>query len=264
VNKLNIALLVPTYNEAGNIERLIEAIAYRCQQQNHISLELFVLDDNSPDHTAEIVKRVGRAFATEQFCVQVIERPKKEGLGKAYIDGFQYVLAQQRFDYILQMDADLSHDPVYLAQFFSSAQRGVELTVASRYLAGASIPDWSWYRRFLSQFGNRFARFVLGSQVSDYTGGFNMYSTRVIKQIDLNGLAVAGYGFLIKLKFLASQKALCIEQFPIHFLDRQTGQSKMPLNTLFKNFFLVLSLWRYKQKKYNSSLLFFFRQYCWV
>jgi dolichol-phosphate mannosyltransferase len=245
-NLMHIALLVPTYNEAKNIPDLLQQIALQVQMMPSILLEVFIIDDGSPDQTAQIAQAHGGILNSDRFKVWVIIREKKEGLGSAYIAGFNNVLSRGIFDYVIQMDADLSHNPAYLGQFFDAAFRGVDFVVASRYLEGGSIPDWSWHRRFLSKFGNYFARMLLGSRVSDYTGGFNMYSAPLLERIDFGALQMSGYGFLIGLKFQALQQAKYLECFPIIFIDRVAGQSKMPINTAFKSFILVLKLWRKK------------------
>jgi len=248
---MHIALLIPTYNEAKNIGRLLTEIAQQCRQESKIDLDVFVIDDNSPDQTADVVKGLEPTLRAENFHIQVLHRPKKEGLGAAYIQGFSHVLGLNRYQYVLQMDADLSHQPQYLQQFFRAALEGKQLVIASRYIEGGAIANWGWHRLFLSKFGNLYARLLLGSQVSDFTGGFNMYSVGVLRSIAFDQLAVAGYGFLIKLKFLAAKSARqiahdSIENFPIVFVDRTAGESKMPLNTLVTNFMLVLNLWRKK------------------
>lgn len=244
---MKIALLIPTYNEADNIASLLVQVAHYCQPFTAITVEIYVIDDNSPDQTARLVQDYAQRLQTQNFYIHLISRARKEGLGRAYIDGFSRVLGEARFDFIAQMDADLSHAPHYLPHFFAAAMRGVELIVASRYLPGAALPHWAWYRKALSVAGNWYARKLLGSQVTDYTGGFNMFSVIILRQMNLAQLDERGYGFLIKLKFLASRLTTRIENFPIIFMDRQAGTSKMPLNTLAKNFLLVLWLWSQKK-----------------
>jgi dolichol-phosphate mannosyltransferase len=243
---LHIALLVPTYNEAKNIPALLDEIRLQMQLASQIKLCLFIIDDNSPDKTAQIVLELAHDLQSDNFQIKTICRKEKEGLGSAYIHGFKDVMARGNYDYIIQMDADLSHNPVYLSTFFDAALRGLDLVVASRYQKGGGIPDWSWYRRVLSKFGNLYARLLLGSQISDYTGGFNMFSIDLLHKMPLNALQHSGYGFLIGLKFQAVRHAKKIESFPIVFIDRVAGQSKMPINTVFKSFFLVFNLWRTK------------------
>lgn len=243
---MKIALLIPTYNEAANISTLLEQVAAVVATQSQLSMQVMVIDDQSPDGTAQFVQQARDRLSNERFEVTLLARTQKEGLGRAYIAGFEKVLQAGDVDFVIQMDADLSHDPHALHQFFSRAQAGIDLVVASRYRPGAAILNWAWYRRFLSAFGNRVARFFLGKTISDYTGGFNMYSVKVLRQMNLAQCAVSGYGFLIQLKFLAARAARQIEEFPIVFRDRIGGQSKMPLSTAFHSLYLVIRLWLQK------------------
>lgn len=243
---MKIALLIPTYNEAENIKVLLPQIAKSVANRNDINLCVHVIDDNSPDGTLELAKSLAAQLKSEQFSIETISRRTKEGLGKAYVHGFRNVLGATDLDYVLQMDADLSHNPAYLVDFFDEALKGTDFIVASRYVAGGGVPDWSWHRKLLSRFGNLYAKTLLGARITDYTGGFNMYSARLLRQIDFDRLSAPGYGFLITLKFEALRKASSIAQIPIIFLDRRAGESKMPLSTLANNFKLVFDLWRNK------------------
>lgn len=243
MNKIKIAVLIPTYNEAKNIQLLLRAMQEMSAKLNDVSLNIYVIDDNSPDGTAEIAEGLNKELGNTGFQVDVIRRIKKEGLGKAYIEGFKKMLVMSDLpDYVLQMDADLSHDPAYIPEFIDAVRSGSDFVVGTRYVHGGSCPDWSWYRKLLSRGGNAYARIILGHKVTDYTGGFNMYSVDVLKRINWDRLDNAGYGFLIDLKYQAQQVGKKIIEVPIQFLDRQHGQSKMPLNTIFKNFSLVLRI----------------------
>lgn len=238
-NQTRIAIATPTYNEAKNIQKLITAIAKVCKNFTNIDFLLLIIDDSSPDNTAEIAEKVAQNMELTNLKVQVLRRRKKEGLGKAYVNGFN-VLLSQGFDYIIQMDADLSHNPIYLKDFIAKANAGHDFVVASRYSKGGETPDWSIYRQFLSRSGNMYSRLVLGNMISDYTGGYNMFSTRLLKRINIDTLGAGGYGFLIELKYRALQNAHSIAQIPIVFHDRQHGQSKIPKSTLATSFILVL------------------------
>lgn len=243
---MNIALLIPTYNEAENVRTLLPEIAAIHTKHSAINLCVYVIDDNSPDGTQQAAESIAQTINGDNFCVSTIARTQKEGLGKAYVHGFRHVLEAGNFDYVIQMDADLSHNPIYLSSFFNLANQGVDLVVASRYVEGGGVPDWSWYRKMLSRLGNLYARTLLGSIISDYTGGFNMFSTRLLRKIDFERLNSPGYGFLITLKFEALAKSNAVTQVPIVFIDRKAGESKMPLSTLANNFKLVFDLWRKK------------------
>jgi dolichol-phosphate mannosyltransferase len=240
---INIAVLIPTYNEAQNIPALLSAMRDMSAKLSDISFALYVIDDSSPDGTAEVVEKLNTQLEIANFCAKVIRRAQKEGLGRAYIDGFKQMLAlNPQPDFVLQMDADLSHNPEYILEYVKAVREGADFIVGTRYINGGSCPDWSWYRKLLSRGGNTYARLVLGRKITDYTGGFNMYSLDVLKKIRWDALDSAGYGFLIDLKYQAQRLSKKIIEIPIQFLDRQHGQSKMPLNTIFQNFALVLRI----------------------
>lgn len=237
---MNLAILIPTFNESENIDVLLRELAEMAKLESGVNFTVYVIDDSSPDGTAAIVKALSEELACTNFSISVINRVKKEGLGKAYIDGFKSMLELTNPpDYILQMDADLSHSPKYIPEFLAAARRGADFVVGSRYIPEGSSPDWSWYRKLLSRGGNLYARSILGRSIHDYTGGFNMYSIGLIRAMDIESIDYFGYGFLIDLKFRAVRLAKKIVEIPIHFTDREFGQSKMPANTIIKNFILV-------------------------
>ena len=235
---LRLAVVVPTYNEVTNIQNLIDSIADVAKLNLDTELTVVVIDDSSPDGTAELVEGLVADWKTDNFSVRVISKPTKNGLGAAYIYGFSQ-LEGQGFDYFLQMDADFSHDPRYIAGFIHQAKAGVDFVVASRYIPGGGTPDWTWNRRFLSRGGNTYARLILSRRVSDYTGGFNMYSAALLERMQVSTISATGYGFLLVLKYRALLNCTSIAELPIVFLDRTHGSSKMPKNTLIKNFLLV-------------------------
>lgn len=232
------AIATPTYNEARNIPKLVKAIGSAVRSIPDASFDLLVIDDNSPDGTASVVETLARRSPAKNLKVSVLKRAGKDGLGKAYIHGFSELL-KQKYDYIIQMDADLSHNPKYLKDFVDATLTGHDFVVASRYLPGGDTPDWGWHRKLLSRGGNLYARCFLGNTITDYTGGYNMYRTDVLKKIHINTLRSGGYGFLLELKYRALQVAQSPYQIPIVFHDRQHGKSKIPKSTLFKNFILV-------------------------
>ncbi|WP_322091654.1 polyprenol monophosphomannose synthase [Paraburkholderia bannensis] len=245
---MKISILVPTYNESKNIGNLLAGLKDAANQSTGAEFDVIVLDDSSPDGTADLARQIGATLcgsdgASTNYRVHVWIRAQKEGLGKAYIWGFKKLLNQTEVpDYILQMDADLSHDPKYIKNFVESAGKGADFVTATRYVDGGGTPDWPWYRKLLSRGGNFYARSILGRQITDYTGGFNMYKTTLLKKIDFDGLFSAGYGFLIDLKFQSSKAALKIAEVPIVFHDRQHGYSKMPARTIFDSCLLVLKI----------------------
>ncbi|MEJ3403537.1 polyprenol monophosphomannose synthase [Rathayibacter sp. YIM 133350] len=235
---LKLAIAVPTYNEVKNVEALIQSISVVCGQHPDMDTELFILDDSSPDGTASFVEHIAAQYELENFRVRTIVKPTKDGLGAAYIHGFEIILRED-FDYVLQMDADLSHDPKYISGFIHQALAGTPFVVASRYIPGGGTPDWSLNRKFLSRGGNLYARTVLSREISDYTGGFNMFSAELLRSIAPASITATGYGFILVLKYRALLKAGRVIELPIVFFDRTNGESKIPSNTLLRNFVLV-------------------------
>jgi len=244
MQKSTLAILVPTYNELENIEILLRAIASVQMLHQNWNFHVYVIDDSSPDGTGVHVEQLALELNRPGYQTQLLTRTKKEGLGKAYIFGFNYALNDQmvRPDFVMQMDADLSHDPKYLNNFIAALESGAQVVLGARYIPGGGCPNWSWYRKLLSSGGNHYARLVLGTKVHDYTGGFNAYTASVLRAVALDQLDSAGYGFLIDLKFQILKQQPRIVEIPIQFIDRQFGKSKMPLNTIFQNFFLVLKI----------------------
>jgi dolichol-phosphate mannosyltransferase len=244
MQKSTLAILVPTFNEFENIDLLLRAIAAVQVLHQSWNFHVYVVDDSSPDGTGAYVERLAIELNRPGYQVQLLTRIKKEGLGKAYVFGFNYALNDRAVspDFIMQMDADLSHDPKYLSDFVVALEAGAQVVIGARYIPGGGCPNWSWYRKLLSSGGNHYARLVLGSKVHDYTGGFNVYAGSVLRAIALDQLDSAGYGFQIDLKFQMLKQRPRVVEVPIQFIDRQHGKSKMPLNTVFQNFFLVLKI----------------------
>jgi dolichol-phosphate mannosyltransferase len=234
---VKLAIAVPTYNEAANLKKLLPAIHKNVKDYPGLSTTVFIVDDNSPDGTAEVGKKLGKKLKSSKFTVTVMHRAKKEGLGKAYVYAFQEIL-KKKFDYVLQMDADLSHDPKYIPAMLDKTDLA-DFIVGSRYMKGGSTPDWSLSRKLQSRGGNWYSRIFLGSRITDYTGGYNLYSTELLRTINMETLQASGYGFLIELKYKALQHCHGVEQVPIVFKDRMHGTSKIPKNTIIKNFLLV-------------------------
>jgi dolichol-phosphate mannosyltransferase len=234
---VKLAIAVPTYNEAKNIQKLLPALKKNLSGYPKLKTTVFVIDDNSPDGTAVIADDWATKNNVTNFKAITMRRVKKEGLGKAYVYAFNKILAQG-YDYVLQMDADLSHNPKYIPAFLDETTEA-DFVVGSRYIKGGGTPDWSLKRKLLSRGGNFYTRFFLGSKITDYTGGFNLYSADLLRKLDLGTLQSGGYGFLIVLKYRALQACHSVRQVPIVFMDRQHGNSKIPKNTLVKNLVLV-------------------------
>ena len=237
---IKLAIAVPTYNEANNVSQLVKQMK-AAMLKTSTSCVLLIIDDNSPDGTGRIAEDLSRAEKTKTFQVYVMHRKKKGGLGSAYIAGFRHLLDSD-FSHILQMDADLSHNPKYIPQFVRAAAEGADFIVGSRYVKGGDIPDWAWYRKLISRLGNFYTRLFLGSKIHDYTGGFNMYTKDLLGELDIDTLQARGYGYLIELKYRALRHAKKTIEVPIVFRDRTHGMSKIPKNTLLQNLLLVPQL----------------------
>jgi dolichol-phosphate mannosyltransferase len=210
-------LVLPTYDEAENIEAIVEAVLAKLPA----SARVLVVDDNSPDGTGDIAERI--AAAEER--VEVLRRPGKEGLGPAYIAGFRHALGAGA-GLILEMDADFSHDPAYLPRLLDAAERA-DLVIGSRYVPGGGVSDWSAMRQAISRGGSAYARLALGLEVRDLTGGLKCFRREVLEAIDLDAVASRGYAFQVELTYRAIQKGFRVVEVPIVFRDRHAGSSKM-------------------------------------
>ncbi len=213
-------LILPTYNEAENIEPLVRAVLPRLAS-SEFEHTVLVVDDSSPDGTGAIADRL----AEELAHVRVLHRPQKQGLGRAYLAGFGVALAEGA-DLILEMDSDFSHDPADLPRLLA-ATGAADLVLGSRYVPGGGVEDWGIVRRALSRGGSWYARMVLGVPVRDLTGGFKCFNRRVLEAIDRNGVHADGYGFQIELTYRAVQAGFTVAEVPITFRERRVGQSKM-------------------------------------
>lgn len=234
-----IAIITPTYNEARNIPELCQRLEAVCKKIKGVDFTLIVVDDSSPDLTAQAARSAAKKVTADNFRITVLSRKVKDGIGKAYVFGFNYAL-KKNFDYIMQIDADLSHNPKYVADMVRSALKdGNDFVVGSRYIKGGGVSDWGLHRRLLSRGGNIYIRTFLGSKITDYTGGFNLFSADLLRQIETESLDSGGYGFFIELKYSAVKHAQNLGQIPIIFSERKHGKSKLAKNTLLLNLLLV-------------------------
>lgn len=210
-------VVIPTYNERANIQRIITAVLAQDER-----LDLLVVDDGSPDGTGEIVDSI----AASNPKVHAIHRAGKLGLGTAYLAGFKWAL-EQNYDFVFEMDADFSHDPVHLPQFLA-AIRDADLVLGSRYRKGkVTVVNWPMSRLMLSYGANLYARVVTGLPLDDCTGGFKCFRRSVLEAIDLDSVRSNGYAFQIEMSFRAWQNGFRIVEIPIVFVDRTEGESKM-------------------------------------
>jgi dolichol-phosphate mannosyltransferase len=210
-------LVLPTYNERENIEALVGAVRQMLPAAAHV----LIVDDNSPDGTGEIADRL----AAENENVSVLHRPRKEGLGPAYVAGFRLALAEGA-GLILEMDSDFSHEPAYLPRLLDAA-RTADLVIGSRYVVGGGVGDWGALRRAISRGGSLYARLALGVEVRDLTGGFKCFRREVLEAIDLDTVQSRGYAFQVELTYRAIQHGFTVVEVPIVFRDRRSGSSKM-------------------------------------
>ncbi|KQP97600.1 MULTISPECIES: polyprenol monophosphomannose synthase [unclassified Rathayibacter] len=240
---LSLTIVTPTYNEADNIGELLRRIAAVAADNPDVRVRSVIVDDSSPDGTAAKARAVGEPLTTATFSVSVLERTVKEGLGAAYIWSFARILeAEDSPDYILSMDADLSHDPSYVSDFLREVRGGADFVVASRYIPGGGTPDWTLDRKILSRGGNIYTRLFLGSGLTDWTGGYNLFSAELLRRIHFETVDATGYGFQIALKHRALRAAKKAVEIPIVFLDRTEGTSKIPGNTMVRSLLLVLRI----------------------
>ena len=211
----NAVVCLPTYNERENLERMIEALA-------PLGVGVLVIDDNSPDGTGEIADRV----AATRGDVSVLHRPRKEGLGPAYIEGFRVALADGA-DYVLTMDCDFSHDPADVPRLVVAAENGADVVIGSRYVPGGGTRNWGIGRRIVSAGGSFYARTLLGLRIRDMTGGFRCFRRAVLETVDLDAIETKGYAFQIELTYRALRRGFTVVEVPIVFTDRTLGTSKM-------------------------------------
>ena len=231
-------LTLPTYNEVANIERIVRAIVEQLERAVPGDFRVLVIDDSSPDGTGEVADRL----AEELPEVCVLHRTTKDGLGRAYLAGFQYAV-DQGAEIVGVMDADFSHDPAYLPALLEATGRS-DIVIGSRYVEGGQIADWPPLRRILSRGGSLYARSILGVHVRDLTGGFKFIRREVLETMDLSSLRAQGYVFNIELTYRALLAGFSVEEIPICFRDREIGDSKMSLPIAFEALKLVPSLRR--------------------
>jgi len=228
-------LVLPTYNEAENLEPLVEAARAKLPP----SAQVLIVDDSSPDGTGEIAERLGERHAN----VAVLHRPRKEGLGPAYIAGFRRALAGGA-GLVLEMDADFSHDPAYLPRLLEAA-KGADVVLGSRYVEGGGVSDWGAVRRAISRGGSAYARLVLGVDVRDLTGGFKCFRREVLEAIDLDQISTRGYAFQVEMTYRAVRLGFKVVEVPILFRERRVGSSKMDLGIVAEAVWRLPLLRRY-------------------
>ena len=211
----NATVCLPTYNERGNLEPMLRALA-------PLGVRVLVIDDNSPDGTGELADRL----AEELDFVSVLHRAQKEGLGPAYLAGFRRALADGA-DYVLEVDCDFSHDPADIPRLIAACDDGADLALGSRYVPGGGTENWGIARRIVSWGGSFYARTMLAVSIRDLTGGFKCFRRVVLETVDLDAIESKGYAFQIETTYRALRKGFRVVEVPIRFVDRTEGQSKM-------------------------------------
>lgn len=243
--RFRVLVVIPTYCERANIETVLTRVRATTPQA-----EILVVDDNSPDGTAEVVdgvrERLGR--------IRVLRRESKDGLGAAYRAGFSYGL-DHGYDILVEMDADLSHDPAALPALIDAVERGADLAIGSRYVPGASIPTWTRRRRALSRYGNAYAALMLRVKVRDLTSGFRAFRAETLRAVEIETSRSTGYAFQIELADRVALAGGAIVEHPISFTDRIDGESKMSARITFEALALVTA-WGIRGRRARQAALF--------
>ena len=226
-------VIIPTYNERENIENIIRKVFSLEGEYN-----ILIIDDGSPDRTADIVKRIQEEYPKRLF---IIERGKKLGLGTAYLTGFRWSI-ENNYDYIFEMDADFSHNPDDLLRLYNACKAGADLAIGSRYCDGVSVVNWPIGRIIMSYYASAYVRKMLRMKIFDCTAGFKCYSRKVLETINLDDVRMKGYGFQIEMKYTAFKLGFNIKEVPIIFINRREGTSKMSSGIFGEAFWGVIKL----------------------
>ncbi|MFT6844148.1 MAG: dolichol-phosphate mannosyltransferase [Flavobacteriales bacterium] len=234
-------VIIPTYNEIENIELMVRKVF-----SLSMDIHLLVVDDNSPDGTADKVKELQKEFSGRLF---IEERAGKLGLGTAYIHGFKWALAHD-YDYVFEMDADFSHNPEDLPRLLQACKDGADMSVGSRYVPEGKVSNWPLKRRLMSYFASVYVRIILWIGIKDTTAGFVCYSKKLLSTINLDDIKFKGYAFQIEMKYTTLRLGFKISEVPITFIDRQLGTSKMDMS-IFKE--AVLGVLKMRFKKYEPN-----------
>ncbi len=227
-------IIIPTYNEKENIEKIILKVF-----SLDIDFDILIVDDGSPDGTADIVKKIQKSYSKN---LHIVERTGKLGLGTAYIYGFKWAL-KNNYDYIFEMDADFSHDPDDLIRLYKACheEKG-DVAIGSRYIKGVNIVNWPMSRLLMSFFASKYVKIITGMPIQDSTAGFKCYKRSVLEKINLEKIQFVGYAFQIEMKFTAWKYGFNVVEVPVIFTDRQEGASKMSGGIFFEAFFGVMQM----------------------
>lgn len=229
-------VIIPTYNERENIQPIIEAVF-----SLPVDFHILIVDDSSPDGTSEIVQDLQDLYNKNEKRLHLLKRQGKLGLGTAYIAGFHYAI-QKNYEYILEMDADFSHDPKDLVRLYNACKEGADLSIGSRYATGVNVVNWPIGRVLISYFASSYVRTITSMPIKDTTAGFVCYKRKVLETIPLDEIKFIGYAFQIEMKFLAWKYGFKLTEVPIIFTDRTRGVSKMSAGIFKEAFFGVLNM----------------------
>ena len=227
-------VIIPTYNEKENVKEIIEKV-FSVSSQAHI----LIVDDNSPDGTAQIVEDLKASKFPENL--HILKRKGKQGLGTAYIAGFKYAL-EKDYQYIFEMDADFSHNPLDLPRLYLACAEGADVAIGSRYKNGVNVVNWPMNRVIMSYYASAYVRFVTGMELRDATAGFKCYKRKVLESLNLDKIKFVGYAFQIEMKFAAWKKGFNVEEVSVIFTDRTRGSSKMSAKIFKEAFFGVIEM----------------------
>ncbi|MBQ0061730.1 MAG: polyprenol monophosphomannose synthase [Bacteroidales bacterium] len=246
MNASDSIVIIPTYNEKENIENIIRAV-FSLEKEFHI----LVIEDGSPDGTANIVKRLMEEFPTRLF---IIERTGKLGLGTAYITGFKWAI-EHKYDYVFEMDADFSHNPNDLPRLYNAcANEGFDVAIGSRYVSGVNVVNWPMGRVLMSYYASKYVRLITRLKIHDTTAGFKCYKRKVLETIELDKIRFKGYAFQIEMKFTAHKCGFKIKEVPVIFVNRELGTSKMNSSIFGEAVFGVMRLrWDGWFRKYPKA-----------
>ena len=244
---MNLLVIIPTYNEIENIEKLIKAVFTYIPTDAAI----LVVDDNSPDGTARVVEKISKDFPDR---LHILNRPEKQGLAAAYLAGFSWG-ADGPWDVFLELDADFSHDPKYIPVMLEQIQTH-DVVIGSRNIKGGGVEGWTFLRNVISKGGSLYSRFVLGCTIQDLTGGYNMWRKSALEKINLSDIISHGYSFQIEMKYKAYRKGCSVKEIPIIFTDRKYGKSKMSKKIFFEALFNIWEIRTYDKPALAEFLKF--------
>lgn len=227
-------LILPTYNEAENVEPIVDAAGEVLARAAGDGYRILIVDDGSPDGTG----RIADGLARERDWLEVLHRTHKSGIGPAYLAGFSHAL-ERGAGFLMEMDSDFSHDPADLARLLAAVHAGADLALGSRYVPGGGVSDWGLLRRLISEGGSTYARWVLGLRVRDLTGGFKCFRREVLEAIHFDSVRSRGYAFQVELTYRAVRAGFRVVEVPIVFRDRRRGQSKMSWRIAAEAMFVV-------------------------